>query len=185
MRSYNLKSFVIGLAGALAFTACGPHWAFYLESGIEALAKVPAWREEMQSRVADPSAVIEIAYDAESAERAWAENVPAEFASGRPPDYGLYRTMDKVDFETQAVVVWSSGESSGCPGWLADIRWSGEALEVERESYSRSGVCTLDYRPYRMIMAIDRDKLPPGEALPTDQVIGVPRGLVLHYGELD
>ncbi|MFW6296752.1 MAG: hypothetical protein ACOC04_06135 [Halothece sp.] len=84
-----------------------------------------------------------------------------------------------------ALIVWSGGQSGICPGWLADIHW-GEAgvLNIEEGQYSPSGICTMDYNPYRMVLAIDRDQLPPAEELPTEEVQGIPDGLVVRYGDL-
>ena len=36
-------------------------------------------------------------------------------------EYGAVGDLDDVDFARQVLVIWSSGESSGCPNWLQNI----------------------------------------------------------------
>ena len=42
----------------------------------------------------------------------------------------------------------------------------------------------MNYNPDRMVLAIDRDQLPPAEELPTEEVNGIPDGLVVRYGDM-
>lgn len=145
------------------------------------LAKAQDWRDDL-----DPNevafAVIEIAFDRETAERAWDDNVPDDLPEADPAEAGpgVYATLDDVDFDEQAVVVWSSGESGSCPGWLADIEANDDGtVRVERGEAS-AGACTEDFNPYRMVLAVDRDRLPDPEDLPAE-VEGAPEGRVSAY----
>lgn len=78
-------------------------------------------------------------------------------------------------------MVWSSGESGSCPGWLADVRTDTDGtVHLERDS-AGGPICTGDYNPYRMMLAVDRDRLPPRDALPTDDVAGPADARVRAY----
>jgi hypothetical protein len=50
-------------------------------------------------------------------------------------------------------------------------------VEVTRdEAVGPSGACTDDYNPYRMLLAVDRTRVPAAEVLPSEDVEGVPEG---------
>jgi hypothetical protein len=155
--------------------------------GVVPLAKVEGWRDQTGD-VGTPFAILEIAGDRDTAERAWRENVsdglPA--AEGVPDEPGRYGSLEQVDFDRQAVVVWSSGESGTCPAWLFDVRTRDDgAVEIELRSVTdlmeEEVMCTMDYRPYRMVLAVDRDRLPDAADLPTEDVRGVPDARVTSY----
>ena len=79
-------------------------------------------------------------------------------------------------------MAYSSGSSSTCPEWLTGI----EVIERGRElgtvqlttTFTTAtpptvpGIleCTADYRPYRLVLSVDRDRLPPS-GLPTTRVL--------------
>lgn len=159
-----------------------------VDGPVTPLAKVEGWR---QGPAGDPYGLLEIAFDQATAERAWQDNVPPglPMVSGDPQLPGRYGDLSAVDFTRQALVVWSSGESSGCPAWLADIRTTGAGvieLQLGAPDQSESDaevimVCTSDYRPYRMVLAVDRDRLPQPGDLPLVEVRGVPDALVTAY----
>ncbi len=142
--------------------------------GVVLLAKVEGWRSGMAG--ADQvSNLVEIAYDRASAEAAWRAHVPRGLAAGAevPEAAGLYGTLDSIDFDRQALVVWYSGESSSCPAWLADIRMepTGELVVEQRDTTTLSDemtFCTMDYRQYRMLLAVDLDKLPAPDQVDTE-----------------
>lgn len=67
--------------------------------------------------------------------------------------------------------MWHSGESGSCPGWLAGIDSGDGSVTIELGEYSPHDVCTEDYNPYRMVLALDRDVLPEEEQLPTEDVV--------------
>jgi hypothetical protein len=146
-----------------------------MSAGSEAgpLAKADGWREGLVERFDGdmPFALVEIAFDRATAELAWAENVPDGLPrrDGRPEQPGRYGDLDAVDFSTHAVVVWSSGQSGTCPAWLADISTRDDAVEIHT---AQSGqICTDDYRPYRMLLAVERDRLPDPDEFPVSNVI--------------
>jgi outer membrane protein assembly factor BamB len=131
-------------------------------------------------------AVLEVAYDRESAERAWRENVPEGLDrrdDEHPSAPGVYGLIDDVDFDRQVVVVWSSGESGSCPEYVASIDTSGRDIRVRTDG--GFGVCTSDYNPYRMVVAVDRDRLPAQEELETARLTDVPDGEVRTYSSGD
>lgn len=145
------------------------------EDGVVVLAKVDGWRP-MLSGADQLGPLVEIAYDRASAEAAWRENVPEGLTAGGevPEAAGIYGLLDAVDFDRQALVVWSSGESSSCPAWLADIR-TGPAGDVTVEERDTTWLepdemifCTMDYRQYRMLLAVDLDRLPAPREVGTE-----------------
>jgi hypothetical protein len=141
---------------------------FETKPGIAALAKAEGWtlKYPHQSR----GGGIEIAYDREAAELAYEEHFPDGLGPGTGTGPGSYGSLDDVDFERQAVIVWSHGESS-CPGWLADIDTMGGRVRVELGDTGRD--CDEAFHPYRMLIAVDHERLPAPEALPMSTVEGV------------
>lgn len=158
--------------------------------GVDVLAKAGNWREGLMHSGA-PFAILEIAPDRATAEVAWRENVPDTLSAGTEDGYGLYGGLKGVDFNRQAVVVWSSGESGSCPDWIVDLRTTeGGTIEVEIEDGrwlpespdpNVAYICTDDYRYYRMVLAVDRDRLPDLASLPSEDIVGVPDGIVTVY----
>lgn len=145
------------------------------------LVKAHGWRESLDR---DWSALVEIAYDRATAATAWADNVPDDLpvADRDDAEPGVYASLADVDFAQQAVVVWSAGESGSCPQWLGDIRTDdgGGTIHLNRDT-AGGPVCTEDYTPYRMLVAVDRDRLPHPDRLPTDDVDGVADTRVTTY----
>jgi hypothetical protein len=149
----------------------------FFAEGISPLAKFDGWRDGPWDDNA-PFAILEIAYDRATAERAWKENVPASLSrgSGMPEQAGLYGSVDDVNFESQAVVVWSSGQSGSCPEWLSDVRTGDGRVEVETTVGAQVAgqadepiACTSDYGTYGMILAVARDRLPHPSDLPWEE----------------
>ena len=123
------------------------------------LAKVEGWRPGLE--VGNLYAVFEVAYDRATAEQAWRDNVPAALQARNdelPAEPGRYATLDDVDFDRQVVVVWSTGESGSCPEWITDITTVQNEVRVATDATAE--VCTSDYNPYRMLVAVDRDRVP-------------------------
>jgi hypothetical protein len=142
------------------------------------LMKAPGWREALGEPL-PPFAVIEIAYDRDTAARAWRENTDSGLPrrTGRPVEPGIYGDLDDVDFTTHAVVVWSSGESSSCPEWPANLRFHApDTLVVRLDRPGTVRDCTSDYAPYRMLAVVHREHLPPPDRLSSVDVAGVPLG---------
>ena len=163
------------------------------DNGVQVLAKAIGWRwslvdfhevEDLYG-VADPYGVVEVAYDEVTAAQAWTENVPADLVrrSGYPKLTGLYGDLADIDFDREALVVYSSGQSGTCPGWLTGIEVTERGRELGTVQLTTTfttatpptvpGIlkCTADYRPYRLVLLVDRDRLPPISWLPTTRVL--------------
>jgi hypothetical protein len=148
---------------------------------VETLAKASGWRDALVDELATPFAVLEVAYDRETAEAAWRDNVPGDLGARDdelPAGPGVYGDLDQVDFDRQAVVVWSSGES-GCPEWLTDIDTVDGVIHIERDATADE--CPAIYLAYRLVLAVDRDRLPTPDELPSVRLEGVPDGEVRVY----
>lgn len=76
-----------------------------------------------------------------------------------------------MHFDSHAVVVWSSGQSGTCPGWLADVGVEGNTVHVETGEHVAGHGCNDDYNPYAMVVAVPRSRLPEASLLPTADVI--------------
>lgn len=141
-------------------------------AAIQPLAKADGWRDGLAESSFNLFGLVEVAYDRGTAELAWQENVPDGLPEqdGRPTEPGRYGNLESVDFGTHAVVVWSSGQSGSCPGWLADIRTNPDGA-VELETDQDGSTCTDDYNAYRMVYAVALDRLPEPEQLPVSTVI--------------
>ncbi|WP_146211103.1 hypothetical protein [Quadrisphaera granulorum] len=159
------------LAGLLAVTGCGgsPGGA---AGGVQTLAKVDGHRAEM-AMPPNTFAVLEVAYDADTAQRMWQDNVPADLPTqdGEPRDAGRYGDLSDVDFSREAVAVWSSGESGSCPARVSDVELdSGYLVVTEDDDSDIGGACTADYNSYRVLVVVDRADLPEPDALATTGV---------------
>jgi hypothetical protein len=140
---------------------------------LQPLSKATGWRDGLiEDFDEQPYALVEIAFDQETAERAWEQNVPDGLAqrSGAPEEDGHYGALEGVNFDTHAVLVWSAGQSGSCPGWLAGID-TDDAGVVEVTTGVRGDVCTDDYNAYRMVVAVERDRLPDPAWLPVTDVL--------------
>jgi hypothetical protein len=146
--------------------------------GVTVLARIDGWREALTS---DPDGtrvghevVVELAYDEATAREAWTGNVPDGLPArtGVPEEVGVYGNLGDVDLAQQAVVVYSSAQSGSCPGWLVDVSFVDGRLQVaETDSIPEgSNGCNDSRVPYRVVLAVDRDKLPPAEDLPIVRV---------------
>jgi hypothetical protein len=148
------------------------------------LARADGWRDGLDGPFPGPAAVLELAYDRETAERAWRENVPDDLPrrTGDPDEPGIYRSLDAVDFDRDVVAVWSAGGSSSCPPWLAHVEMDASGtVRLETDDAAGDAACTDDYSPYRMLLAVGRDLLPAPDALPTEDVEadGLPPGILV------
>ena len=145
-----------------------------IADGITVLAKADGWSPSLAAeRFGAYFAVLEIAPGQEAAGAAWAEAVPAGLpeASGDPREAGRYGSLDDVDFAEQALVVFSGGQSGACPGWLGDVSVEDGQVLLEERRYTAGDGCTDDYNPYRLVLAVDREKLPAADLLPTEDVV--------------
>lgn len=118
-RTPRVHSAVFALV-LVAGAACGA-----VGDDVRPIAKVEGWAPSAVAAFdgAQPFAVVEVVFDRESAEKALRDTIPddLEQRTGEPRNPGLYGSLDAVDFESHAIVLWSSGESGTCPGWLADL----------------------------------------------------------------
>ncbi len=145
------------------------------------LAKVDGWRDGLAQATGDPYALIEIV-DPAAAEQAWHDNVPADLpvADGDPADPGVYRPLAAdVDLDRSTLVVYSSGQSSSCPGWVDDLSFTEGRIEVALTTTAGPGQpCTDDFQPYRLVLAVDSDVLPSSSQLPVERIDVVSDNLV-------
>lgn len=134
---------------------------------VTVLAKADGWRDGLQESAGHPYLWIEVATDPATARQAWEDNVPTELprGEGRPDEPGLYVPFEDIDLDTQALVVVSSGESGTCPAWVEDLRVLADRVEVDLGSVDELA-CTDDFNPYRLVLAVDRDRLPATDDLP-------------------
>lgn len=131
------------------------------------LAKLDGWREG--GTPGEPYAMLELAYDEQSARAMWDENVGDDLPtrSGLPVEPGRYGDLGDVDLATQVLAVYSSGQGGGCPRWLGDVRTDDErtvAITTVTDMQGGNG-CNDDYNAYRVLVAIDRNDLPPRDAI--------------------
>ena len=116
--------------------------------------------------------VLEIADTPELADDAWADNTPDGLDElselDEPVEEGIYGSLDDVDFESQVAGVWSSTHPS-CPYWLKEFETTEDGIRAVEESTAEpEEVCSDIAIAYRMIVAIDRDELPPLDELPAE-----------------
>jgi len=130
---------------------------------VRTLAKVEGWRPGLVTPP-DVFSALEIAYDADTAQRMWQENVPVDLAHrrGDPLQFGVYGELGSVDFTDYVVALWSSGQSGSCPGWASAIRSSAGGDLVVEEDVETGGndVCSDDRRVYRTLIVAARDQVP-------------------------
>jgi hypothetical protein len=144
--------------------------------GVTVLAKASGWNPSLHTedeRYGSYFAVLEIAYDEQAARAAWEATVPSDLSerSGEPREAGRYGSLDDVDLDEQVLVVFSGGESGACPGWLGDVSVEDGEVHLEERRHMPGNGCTDDYNAYRMVLAVDRDKVPADDAVPTEDVL--------------
>jgi hypothetical protein len=153
--------------GALVMSGCAVMPQASADS-VRTLAKVDGWRTDLVTPPQVFSAV-EVAYDVETAQRMWKQNVPPDLQTqtGDPTRAGVYGDLADVDFGEQAVALWSGGQSGSCPGWLSRVRLAETAHVVVSEDFD-TGVgdaCSTDRNAYRTVVVIERDQLPTEQSL--------------------
>lgn len=146
------------VASVLALGGCssGP-------DDLRTLAKVDDWRQGLSTPDGVFSA-LEVAYDAETAQRLWDENVQGTLPvrEGGPAETGVYGDLADVDFDDQVVALWSSGQSGSCPRWLSDVRLDEAGAVVVSEDVDTGGQqgCSDDRHVYRTVVVLDRSAVP-------------------------
>lgn len=160
------------IVASLFATACGGDDGITQDGdpAVTVLARADGWRHDLQKTAA--FMVIEIAEDDDTAMRAWGDNVPVSLpaADGDPVEPGVYGALEDVDVTRQALVVVSSGGSSSCPPWVTDLATFEDRVEVTLARDGAATACTDDFHPYRLLLAVDRDRLPRAEALPVERI---------------
>lgn len=171
------------VALSLALGGCGPVESVLGQRGpVVTLAK----------NYATPSAVdrppshdvrLELALDQDTAERLWEEHVPDDLPrrDGEAYRVGIHGDLDSVDFDTQAIALWWGSEAT-CPQSVTDVQSSGQAT-VELHTTEEEPTCRDVEIPFRMVLAIDRDRLPDGSQLPGHFVV-VTDGNRRHAGQV-
>jgi hypothetical protein len=165
---------VVAASGCAAGAAAGPERETTPLPGVVVLAKADGWRSALNdTKAIDYFTIAEVAYDEATARAAWDDTVPADLPErdGEPHEPGRYGDLADVDFREQAVVVYSAGQSGTCPAWVSDLVFEDGTVEVTEDGHTPGDACTDDYRAYRLVLAVDRERLPPPEALPTEQVL--------------
>lgn len=168
----------LGLGLALMLVACGEApadgpGAGDVDEPVVVLARDDGWREGLMEAVGHRYLVIEVATGERAAQQAWDDNVPDGLPdrTGSPDEPGVYAPFEEVDLETHAVVVVSSGTSSSCPAWPEDLRLRDAAIEVDLATDVEAGTpCTDDLAPYRVVLAVERARLPMPDALPIEDI---------------
>lgn len=149
---------------AVCFEVLDPPPSYEPDGPVRTLATVPGWRDDLD---VNADGALEIAYDRDTAERAFAENVPDDLPTGVDDvaEDGLHAGLDTVDWDREVLVVWSGGRSGSCPVWVEDLRTEDDSIVVATASPSQ-GACTMDFVAYRAVLAVDRDRVPAVEDLP-------------------
>ncbi len=138
---------------------------------IVTLAKVEGWRDNFENEHGFPYIVLEIAETRDHIDAAWSANVPNDLAEAASPadGPGIYVAREAVDWDTYALVVFSSGESGTCPEMLTRLELHDDRIDVDVEHVGGPyEACTDDFRPYRQLFALPVDQLP--EQLPVDRI---------------
>ena len=168
---------VLAVAVLLALAACSDAGSAARDreapvAGSVVLAKADRWRTALGDDDEATSAymVVEIAYDAAAARRAWAENVPSDLPTVTGPPYtaGRFAAFEDVDLARQRIVVVSGGQSGSCPGWVRGVTTRPDGtVDVLEGTHVPAGWdgCPADYNPYRTVLAVDADLLPARSAL--------------------
>ena len=116
------------------------------------------------------AATLEFAVDPETAVALWDEHVSDELPRGRgkPFGEGIYDDLDSVDFDRQVVALWWGTEAT-CPQAVTDVR-SPDRATVELHTTEEGHACLDMATSFRMLLAIDRDRLPEVSELPVNLV---------------
>lgn len=130
---------------------------------VTTLAKVEGWRGGLEP--GDASAVLEVAYDRDTAQVLWEENVPGGLPTGTAPavDPAVYGSIDDVDFPGQVVALYSSGESGSCPALVDDVATALGTVSITTQA--RGTTCTDDYWAFSTVLVLDAVDLPPEHTL--------------------
>lgn len=121
-----------------------------------------------------PFAVLEFAYDEETARAMWEDNVADDLSAmeGKPLSPGVYGDLADVDLAEQVLGLYSSGQAGSCPEWVQDISTEDGTVAISTvEDLQGGDGCTEDYNPYRVLIAIDQHDRPRQDELGSADVI--------------
>lgn len=154
---------VATLAATLVACGSGDGW-WGSRTGVVPLAKITAGDGGAPELEFGPA--MQVIDDAQTARRAWEAHVVDGVLRqrGDPDVQGIYRDLDTVSFDRQLVVVWWSSEAT-CPSWVTDVTTTDGVIEVTEFEDDAQG-CLDVGSPYRMLLAVDRDRLPEPADLP-------------------
>jgi hypothetical protein len=156
---------------AYCFSVIDPPPEPDLDGPVITLATVSGWRDGLE---VEQGALLEIADDQAVARRLVADNVPTDLdgaPDNEPWEDGRHGELGDVDLDTHVVAVWSAGRSGSCPEWVDGITTADDGVVVST-AVPTAGGCTDDFNPYRTIIAVERDLLPPADQLPADLDLG-------------
>ena len=153
-----------------------------LDRAVATLATVSGWRDGLEF---ESGTLLEVAHDEQAAQRLFDDNVPTDLDDGpdaEPWADGRHGELADVDLDTHVLAVWSAGRSGSCPEWVNELSTSGGTVVVST-AVPTAGACTDDFNPYRTIIAVERDLLPPADELPADLDLGydIDRRAVVAY----
>ena len=166
MRTRRIVVAVV-VALSLALSGC---WLGQDVLGQRGPVKTLAKNYEMPAGGANDDATLEFAVDPETAVALWDEHVSDELPRGRgkPFGEGIYDDLDSVDFDRQVVALWWGTEAT-CPQAVTDVR-SPDRATVELHTTEEGHACLDMATSFRMLLAIDRDRLPEVSELPVNLV---------------
>lgn len=152
---------------AYCFSIADPPPVPDLDGPVTTLATVSGWRDGLE---VERNALLEIAYDEQTAQRLFDDNVPTDLDAGpdrEPWQDGRHGELADVDLDTHVLAVWSAGRSGSCPEWVREISTHDDGVVVTT-AVPTAGGCTDDLNYYRTIIAVERELLPPEDQLPAD-----------------
>ncbi|MFA9443790.1 hypothetical protein [Egicoccus sp. AB-alg6-2] len=131
------------------------------------LAKLDGWGQGPPS---EPRwGFLEIAWDEDAAAELWDLHVgdrTPDTDDDPPATGGVYGELDQVASERQALAVYFGGESGSCPAYVISVTTVDAGYVAVDEGAVGAGACTDDFNPYRVVLAVDRDRLPDADDLP-------------------
>jgi hypothetical protein len=121
-------------------------------------------------RLADQDVSLELALDQDTAALLWDEHVSDDLPRrrGEPFLEGIYGDLESVDFDSQVVALWWGGEAT-CAQAVTDVQFP-ESATVELHTTEEEPACLDMEIPFRMVLAIDRDRVPALSELPVNLV---------------
>jgi hypothetical protein len=135
-------------------------------------------------RLADHDVSLELAFDRDTATLLWHEHVSDDLPPRRGEAFreGIYGDLDSVDFDSQVVALWWGSEAT-CAQAVTDVQFPASAT-VELHTTEEELACLDMEIHFRMVLAIDRDRLPALSELPVN-LVKVTDGHRRNAGKVD